>query len=84
MLHTPPCVLHSFLSPSRAHEKGSKGVLASGSGMQVAIVKASTSFRTKILGKVPPRLLTLFEELVSILEEERKDEGSSYVASKVI
>jgi len=83
MLHTPPCSLHSFLSPSRAHEKGSKGVLASGSATQVAIVKASTSFRTKILGKVPPRLLTLFEGLVSIIGRDR-GEGSSYVASKVI
>ena len=46
-------------------------------------MKASTSFRTKILGKVPPRLLTLFEELVSIIGRER-GKGSSYVASKVI
>jgi hypothetical protein len=52
-------------------------------GMQVATVRASTSFRIKKRGKVPPRLATLRTELVMIEERKGWIEGT-YVASRVI
>lgn len=69
----PSWSLQVCLSPSRAHENGSNGE-DSGPGVQVAIVKASTSLRTKIRGKVPPRLLTLFLQpsIVSEVKKERQ------------
>lgn len=63
----PPPLTQRFFSGSRAHEKAvvtrvslreSAGGATVG-GRQVALVKKSTSLRTKIRGKVPPRLQTL-------------------------
>lgn len=67
-----PWIQRSF-SADKAHEKGSvtRGPLSVGGslesgrgGMQVAVVKKSTSLRTKKRGKVPPRLETLGGRLV--------------------
>jgi len=48
-------------------------------GMQDATVKASTSFRTKKRGKVPPRFETL-----GLLVRKSFGGGRTYVASKVM
>lgn len=74
MRHVPPPALHRFFSASATQENGEvmkSPVRVSGGftgGEQVATVNTSTSQRTMILGKVPPRLEKLFlggrEELV--------------------
>jgi hypothetical protein len=57
--------MHLCFSASATHEKGVviRGNLRSEGGvrggLQVAMVKTSTSFRIKKRGKVPPRLETL-------------------------
>ena len=52
-------------------------------GIQVATVKASTNFRMKYLGKVPPRLLTLCcEKLAGYVIGVEK--GDTYVARRVM
>lgn len=66
-MQVPPPFTHRFFSGSSAQEKAvvmraSFRVSAGGAtlgGRQVASVKKSTSFRTKIRGNVPPRLETL-------------------------
>lgn len=62
----PPPALHRFFSASATQENGEvmrSPLRVSGGftgGEQVALVKTSTSQRTMILGKVPPRLENLF------------------------
>lgn len=66
-VHVPPPALHACLSASRAQENGAvTGLTPSLSpvggvagGSQIADVKPSTIFRTKNLGKVPPKFETL-------------------------
>jgi hypothetical protein len=74
MWHVPPPLTQVFFSASRAHEKASVMGVMSGlalmksskaevpweRGWQVALVKRSTDLRRKNLGKVPPRLDTLW------------------------
>lgn len=67
MSHVPPPSMHLCFSASKAHEKGfvirsllsDEEMGGSMGGLHVAMVKASTSLRTKNLGKVPPKFETL-------------------------
>ena len=74
-MHVPPPAVHLCLSGSRAQGNGDvtgslRSVNGSEGGKQVASVKKSTSLRTKIRGKVPPRLETLYRKISQLSKFE--------------